>query len=52
LEASGNGHPDGICRLIGTNITFPEFPRIESKKSFKQVLQLLVKKRQYPASAR
>lgn len=30
LHASGNGHLDGICRLIGSNITFPEFPRIDT----------------------
>ena len=32
LEASGNGHLDGICRLIGSNITFPEFSGIDTEK--------------------
>jgi len=29
-QASGNGHLDEICRLIGSNISFPEFPRIDT----------------------
>lgn len=32
LEASGNRHLDGICRRIGSNITFLEFPRIDTRK--------------------